>query len=157
MTKVTGASSFTRHLNDGGMRKGQPDYSAPLFLPFVACAFHARHFTVNLFSSFTRAACFLPHTWRRYRSRACLAGSLGAIILLLPACQSIPDAPTEVRIPYPVPCLSAADLPKPPAFVTDADLLKMTDGDLILSLAADRKQNQGYRAEMEAVMMGCVR
>ena len=84
-----------------------------------------------------------------------------ALILLssifLTACQSIPDAPKEVRVPIGVPCLSAADVPKSPIFVTDAELLKMTDGDLILSLATDRRQNQGYRAEMEAVIAGCVK
>lgn len=82
-----------------------------------------------------------------------------AIVALasLTACQSIPDAPTEVRIPVPVACISADQLPKPPAFVTDADLLKMTDGDLILSLATDRRQNQGYRAELLAVIQGCVK
>lgn len=82
-----------------------------------------------------------------------------AIVALasLTACQSIPDAPTEVKIPYPVPCLTQADIPKSPDFVTDAALSAMTDGDLILSLAADRRQSQGYRAEMEAVIRGCVK
>lgn len=80
-----------------------------------------------------------------------------AAILLLSGCASIPDAPKEVRIPVPVPCLSASDLPEKPNFVTDAALSVMTDGDLILSLAADRRQNQGYRSELEAVLAGCVK
>ena len=80
-----------------------------------------------------------------------------AAVLSTIGCSSIPEAPKEVRVPISVPCLSAADVPKPPAFVTDSDLLKMTDGDLILSLATDRRQNQGYRAELEAVISGCAK
>lgn len=72
-------------------------------------------------------------------------------------CSTIPEPPKEVMIPVPVPCLSASDLPAKPDFVTDAALSVMTDGDLILSLAADRRQNQGYRAELEAVLTGCVK
>ena len=77
--------------------------------------------------------------------------------VIFSACQSIPETPKEVRIPVPVPCLAAADVPKSPTFVTDAALAAMPDGDLILSLATDRRQNQGYRAEMEAVIAGCVK
>lgn len=77
--------------------------------------------------------------------------------VIISGCASIPNPPKEVRIPVPVPCLSASDLPEKPDFVTDAALSVMTDGDLILSLAADRRQNQGYRAELEAVLAGCVR
>lgn len=72
-------------------------------------------------------------------------------------CSTIPNPPKEVRIPVPVPCLSASDLPEKPDFVTDAALSVMTDGDLILSLAADRRQNQGYREELEAVLAECVK
>lgn len=79
------------------------------------------------------------------------------LCVMAAGCSTMPDAPKEVRIPVPVPCLSASDLPKKPDFVTDAALSVMTDGDLILSLAADRRQNQGYRAELEAVLAGCVK
>lgn len=79
------------------------------------------------------------------------------LCVMVTGCASIPDAPTEVRIPYPVPCLTADQLPAKPQFVTDAALSVMTDGDLILSLAADRRQNQGYRAELESLLQACVK
>lgn len=84
---------------------------------------------------------------------------MGILLLCVMAtgCAGIPDAPREVLVPVSTPCLSQDSLPKPPAFVTDAQLAAMTDGDLILSLAADRRQNQGYRAELEAVIQGCVK
>lgn len=78
-------------------------------------------------------------------------------IVSISGCASIPDTPKEVRIPVPVPCLSASDLPAKPDFVTDAALSVMTDGDLILSLAADRRQNQGYRAELESLLQACTK
>lgn len=79
------------------------------------------------------------------------------LCVMATGCAAIPDAPTEVKIPYPVPCISAADIPKPPDFVTDAQLAAMPDGDLILTLAADRRQSQGYRDELLAVIQGCVK
>lgn len=72
-------------------------------------------------------------------------------------CSSLPEAPREVLVPVSTPCLSASDLPSKPDFVTDAALSVMTDGDLILSLAADRRQNQGYRAELESLLQACLR
>ena len=78
------------------------------------------------------------------------------LCVIFSGCQSIPDAPTEVRIPVSIACITAADVPKSPIFATDAELAKLPDGDLILSLAKDRRQNQGYRAELEAVISGCV-
>ena len=96
-----------------------------------------------------------PSCWLGRPLRAITKSAL-PVILLLSGCQSIPDAPKEVRIPYPVPCLTTSQLPVRPNLVTDAALAKMPDGDLILSLAKDRRQNQGYRAELEAVISGCV-
>lgn len=97
-----------------------------------------------------------PSCWLGRPLRAITKSALPAM-LLLSGCASIPNLPKEVLVPVPVACIASSDLPAKPDFVTDAALSVMTDGDLILSLAADRRQNQGYRAELEAVLAGCVR
>lgn len=79
------------------------------------------------------------------------------IALFLSGCQSIPDAPTEVRIPYAVPCISAADMPAKPQLVTDAELLAMPDAAFVIALAADRLERAKYMAATEAVMLACLR
>lgn len=79
------------------------------------------------------------------------------IALFLSGCQSIPDAPTEVRIPYAIPCISAADMPAKPQLVTDAELLLMPDAAFILALAADRLERQKYMAVSDALLAACLR
>jgi len=78
-----------------------------------------------------------------------------AAILSLSACQSIPEAPTVVKIPVSVPCLS--ELPARPKLVTDAELLTMPDSAFVLALAADRLERAKYMAILEATLQACVK
>jgi len=75
-------------------------------------------------------------------------------VLLLAGCASLPDAPTVVKVPVSVPCLS--ELPARPALVTDAELLQMPDAAFVLALAADRLERGKYMAVTEALLAGCV-
>ncbi len=77
------------------------------------------------------------------------------LILALSGCQSIPDAPSEVKIPVPVPCIET--MPTAPALISDADLLALPDGPFVIALGIDRKQRAGYIAELEAVLQACVK
>jgi len=76
-------------------------------------------------------------------------------MLLLAGCQSLPPAPTEVRVPVAVPCLDK--MPDRPEFATDAQLASMDDYRFVLALAKDRLERQGYIATIEAIMQACVR
>lgn len=73
---------------------------------------------------------------------------------MLTACQSIPDAPTEVRIPVAVSCIDA--MPDKPRLVTDAELLVMPDAAFILALAADRLERAKYMAVTDALLIACI-
>lgn len=74
---------------------------------------------------------------------------------LFAGCQSIPDAPKEVLVPVPTPCVTA--LPDRPRFISDAELKQLPDGAFVIALGIDRRQNERYRAELEAVLSACVK
>lgn len=76
------------------------------------------------------------------------------IALLLAGCNGIPKPPTEVLLPVPVQCYDR--MPDKPQLATDADLAKMDDYGFVLRLAKDRLEAQGYIAELEAKLVGCV-
>lgn len=71
----------------------------------------------------------------------------------LAGCSTIPEAPREVRVPVPVPCVTQA--PQRPSMLSDADLLALDDYGLVIALARDRRVRQGYEATLEAVVAGC--
>ena len=77
------------------------------------------------------------------------------LLLLLAGCATVPDVPTEVRVPYPVPCLTADEVPRA-TFPTDADLAKLPDGPLVAALAKDRLERAAHLGKLEAVLQGCV-
>lgn len=81
-----------------------------------------------------------------------------AIVALatLTACQSIPEAPTVVKVPYAVPCIAAEDMPARPKLATDAELLTMPDAAFVLALAADRLERSRYMALTDALLTGCI-
>lgn len=79
------------------------------------------------------------------------------LALLLAGCAGLPDAPREVKIPVATPCIEAADLPKPPVFVTDAELLAMPDAAFVIALAADRLERIKYMAVTEALLQACIK
>jgi hypothetical protein len=78
-------------------------------------------------------------------------------VSFISGCQSIPDVPKEVRIPYPVPCLEFKDLPAKPPFLTDSEMAKMSDADLVISLRTDQLNYRGYLPLVEALIQACVK
>jgi hypothetical protein len=79
------------------------------------------------------------------------------IAALLGGCTTLPDAPTEIRVPVPVPCLFAADLPAKPQFLTDSEMAKMSDADMIIALRADQLAYRGYVPLIDALIQGCAK
>jgi len=76
-------------------------------------------------------------------------------VLLLAGCAGIPDAPTVVKIPVSVSCIT--EIPPKPQLVTDAELLAMPDAAFVIALAADRIERGKWMAVASAVMAGCLR
>ena len=76
------------------------------------------------------------------------------IVLLLSGCSLLPPKVQEVKIPIIVPCVKYS--PVKPNLITDAELLKMIDGNFVTALHLDRLKRQSYEAELEAVLAGCV-
>ena len=80
--------------------------------------------------------------------------------LLLAGCGATrpadPPAPivTEVRIPVRVECIE--EVPKRPDLVTDEELLQLDDGDFVTALHIDRLRRDGYEAQLEAAVEGCL-
>lgn len=77
--------------------------------------------------------------------------------LLLNGCASTLPSPEKVYIRVPAPCLTADQLPAAPKATTDADLAKMNDYDLVITLAADRLEYRRYSSEAAAVLQACVK
>ncbi|WP_290890625.1 hypothetical protein [Arenimonas sp.] len=65
--------------------------------------------------------------------------------------------PVEVRVPYAVSCVAAADLPAPPTLLTDAELARLPDGDLVLAVEAQRRALRAHRAKTDALLAACAR
>lgn len=76
---------------------------------------------------------------------------------IMTGCAGLPDVPTEVLIPVSTPCIAAQDMPAIPAFITDADLLKLPDGDFVIALGLDRQERIGYMALVDAILQACVK
>ena len=81
----------------------------------------------------------------------CAAITLGSV--LLAGCAT---APVEVRVPVPVPCVSA-DFPAAPVVRSDADLLAMDDYRLVLALAEERARLAAWTAQAGPVVESCRR
>jgi len=79
------------------------------------------------------------------------------IPLLLTGCASIPEVPKEVLIPVYTPCIYAKDLPAKPPFLTDSEMAKMSDADLVISLRTDQLNYRGYVPLVEALIEACVK
>lgn len=74
-------------------------------------------------------------------------------LLLVAGCAVDPPLPETIRVPVPVPCVTA--IPVPPAFLTPADLLALDDFQFPIALTADWLKRQQYQAELEAVLLAC--
>lgn len=76
-----------------------------------------------------------------------------AFLFFLTACSTSPTIPTEVKIPVAVPCKITP--PSKPTFEVDNLALGSDIFTQVKSLLADRKQRQGYEAELEASIKEC--
>ena len=79
--------------------------------------------------------------------------SAAFLIVALAGCSSVPELPTEIRVPVPVPCIDRA--PARPSLLADAELLALDDFGLVVALARDRRIREAYVIELEAVVAGC--
>lgn len=66
--------------------------------------------------------------------------------------QRAPDV-QQVLVPVPVPCKVSA--PTKPAYAVEALPLGSTVFRQMVALRAERKQRQGYEAELEAAILAC--
>jgi hypothetical protein len=71
----------------------------------------------------------------------------------LAGCAGAPQAPQRVEVPVPVPC-KAPQIAKP-SFAVDGLPLGADIWDMMLALRAERKQRQGYEAQLEAGLNAC--
>jgi len=78
------------------------------------------------------------------------------VCILLAGCAGTPTA-IPIKIAVPTPCLTRDQLPDPAKASSDADLAKLPDGDLILSLAQDRLEYRRYSNEATAVLEACIK
>jgi PBP1b-binding outer membrane lipoprotein LpoB len=76
------------------------------------------------------------------------------IILLLTGCSLVAPKVQTVNIPVIQPCVLFA--PVKPSLISDAELLKMIDGNFVTALHLDRLKRQSYEAELEAIISGCI-
>lgn len=65
--------------------------------------------------------------------------------------------PVEIRVPYAVSCVAAADLPAPPALLTDAELARLPDGDLVLTVESQRRALRAHLRKTDALLAACAR
>jgi hypothetical protein len=82
--------------------------------------------------------------------------ALGACIAAA-GCQTMPASPVEVRVPVPVPCVDAAELPKRPPIAADRDLAALPDAAFVGALWRERSALAAYALRAEAVLGACVR
>lgn len=80
--------------------------------------------------------------------------TLVTTLLLISGCSLLPPKVQEVKIPVIVPCVWFT--PVKPNLISDAELVKLDDGNFVTALHLDRLQRRGYEAELEAVLAGCI-
>lgn len=80
-----------------------------------------------------------------------------SIAILLAGCATVQPVPEKVFIRVPAPCIEASQLPAPPVAKSDADLAKLPDFDLVITLATDRLEYRRYSNEAAAVLTACVK
>ena len=87
----------------------------------------------------------------RYSSCALLSASL------LAGCSGQPILPATVKVPVPIPCLEAAELPKLPPVRTDAEILALPDYQSVIAVWVDRIKMRDALAERDALLIACAR
>lgn len=80
-----------------------------------------------------------------------------SMCLLLSGCYTIPQVPTEVRVPYPIPCITRDQLPTPPKLLTNQELLGLPDYVFVLQLGIARTELTQYVMEQRALLEACVK
>ena len=75
----------------------------------------------------------------------------------LAGCAQEPALPTVTKVPVPVPCLSAAQVPALPAVKGNAELAALPDEGLVLEIAAERLELIGYSLKADAVIRACAK
>jgi|GEM_PF-906370 len=86
--------------------------------------------------------------------RLSFIGILSAICCAsLVGCASSAPRVQEVKVPVPVPC--KVDAPMRPAFAVDGLPIGAGIWEQMKALRAERRQRQGYEAELEAAVRAC--
>lgn len=76
-----------------------------------------------------------------------------ALLTTLAGCQTCPPT-LEVKVPVPVPCV--VQMPTRPALLTDAELARLPDAQLVLALRLQSIMAVDYAAQLEAVAIACL-
>lgn len=79
------------------------------------------------------------------------------ISILLSACATTQPDPITIKIPVPTPCITPDQVPVSPEIKPDSELAKLPDGQLVLTLAAERLDLKRYHGEASAVLQACVK
>lgn len=87
-------------------------------------------------------------------TRLSLSGILAVILSFsLAGCAGLAPNVQEVKVPVPVPC--KVEAPLRPAFAVDGLPVGSGIWEQMKALRAERKQRQGYEAELEAAVKAC--
>ena len=79
------------------------------------------------------------------------------VLLLLAGCNgSLPPAPTVTLVPVPVPCLTREQVPAKD-FLPDAELAKLDDFQLVISLRTEQLKQRGWIDTTSALLEACVK
>lgn len=89
--------------------------------------------------------------------KSCLFTFFALQIILLSGCANTQPVPQKVFINVPTPCIKAENVPAVPATLTDAELSKQGDFDLVITLATERIALRQYAKEAAAVITSCTR
>ena len=82
---------------------------------------------------------------------------IALLLPLLAGCITTQPDAIRISVPVAVPCITADQLPAAPVAKSDAELAKLSDGQLVLAIAADRLEYRRYSNEAGAVMGACIK
>ena len=99
------------------------------------------------------------HQWNAHD--ACIFKSSALIcafvIVFLSGCNgTLPPVPKTVDIPIPVPCLTREQVPAKD-FLPDAELAKLDDFQLVISLRTEQLKQRGWIETTSALLEACVK
>ena len=79
------------------------------------------------------------------------------LALILGGCAAHLPVPKEVKVPIPVPCIEAKDVPQAPPIVTNPELLKLDEYSFVLTIYTERQDLRRYSAEQAALIEACIK